>query len=315
MFCQIQQPRNPLLNIGTRMSNIWAAGLLITPVIGVVVSLFALVSQVLTDQPCPTKGCLIVGSYATFGEIPILTMGILLFFLLTAGAICSILHGRYVTSMINAMDKCHFTPALFMEILLVSSLAMEGYLVGFQLFVAQNVCIFCLTVFALLVLTTIFFALSVRPFVLLKAGAVFVTVLLGLILVSPGNNLKVTRLSDMTEDRIFKGNPMNEFYLIYGDECTHCEDIIKYCSTFNSDIDVRLCPVEKSGPLLSALGINSVPTMIVNAPGRMEIIVGKNRIIEYIESTNIYSMFEVPIYHHAFQEGDSVCSQTSPCMN
>lgn len=310
---RIQQPKNSLPNLGT--GNIWAASLLLTPVIGIIVSLNALASQIRTNQPCPTEGCMIVGSYATFGEIPIIIMGIFLFSLLLIMGACSILHGKSITLITGIMKKYRLTPALCMEIILVSSLAVEGYLIGFQLFVAQNVCVFCLTVFALIALTTVFFALSVHPAVLLKAGAVFATVFVALILVSPGNNLKVTQLPDMAENRILRGNPSHEFYLIYGNECPHCENIIKYCSTFNGDIDVKLCPADKSGPLLSALGINSVPTMIINAPGHMEIIVGENKIIEYIESTSIYSAFEIPLYQHVFQEGDSVCSQTSPCIN
>lgn len=312
---RILQPRLPLPCM-RNMSGAWVAGLVLSPIIGIIVSATALVSQIRLDRPCPTEGCSIVGAYASYGEIPMILLGIILFALLFFGGICSCFSGKWVTAITNTMKIIRLNPPLCMEILLVSSLALEGYLVAFQLFVAQAVCVFCLTVFALLVLTTVFFAVSVRPEILPRAGAVFATVFLGFILVSPGNNMKVTRLPDMAENRIQKGNPSEEFYLIYGKECPHCESIIRYCSEFNGNIDVKLCPIEKSGPLLSVLGINSVPTMIVNAPGRMEIIVGENRIIEYIESSNIYSTLNAPTFHHtSLVEDHGICAQSSPCIN
>lgn len=317
---RIKQPRR-VLPYKDHIGNVWAACVILIPIIGLAVTLVALVSQILTNQPCPSQGCAVVSTLATYGEFPILIAGIMLFALLTLFGFCCVFFNKWIQSANNILNCIKLSPQSLFKIIITASFAVEGYLVAVQALVVKTFCPFCMLVLSILILTAVVFALYTRRYfssdtsLLPLITAVFVSSFLGVVFVTPGT-LHITSLSEIAEAQIQKGNPSGTFYLIYGDKCSHCEDVISYCSEFNGDIDVRLCPIEKSKPLLKTLEINSVPTMIVNTPTRMEIIVGSTKIIDYIRSSKTYSALEYSPYHHPFfSEGDSVCSDVSPCIN
>jgi hypothetical protein len=79
-----------------------------------------------------------VASYARFGDISILLIGFLIFSLLIA-----------LTIMNSCFNKAAFGE--YINLILVVSLACEGYFAGFQAFRVHKPCIFCLTVFGFIV--------------------------------------------------------------------------------------------------------------------------------------------------------------------
>jgi uncharacterized membrane protein len=87
---------------------------------------------------CSTVGCKLVASYARFGDISILLIGFLIFSLLIA-----------LTIMSPYFNKTAFGE--YINLILIASLACEGYFTGFQAFRIHRPCIFCLTVFGFIV--------------------------------------------------------------------------------------------------------------------------------------------------------------------
>ncbi len=312
---RILQPRSKRMRLHVSFDNVWAACLILTPFIGLILSVGAFASQMITDQPCPAEGCKVVGSFATYGEIPILLAGIVLFALLVVNGIWCCFHGERIDRINKFLSCFDITPHRVVIILLASSFALEGYLVAVQYFAARAFCPFCMSVFAVIVLTAIFYEFYTRSMVIPLVSAVFIATFLGSVFVSPTRS-DIISLPDLVESQIRKGSPSGTFYLIYGQDCSHCEDIIGYCKEFNGDIDVRLCPVEKSKPLLDALDIDSVPTMVINTPDHVEIIVGSSKIMERINSSINRSVLDYTLHNQSFlTEGDGICSKTSPCIN
>ena len=110
-------------------------------IVGIVGTLFVLTEMVLRyfrKSICSTVGCKLVASYARFGDISILLIGFLTFSLLIA-----------LTIMSSYFNKTAFEE--YINLILVVSLACEGYFAGFQAFRIHRPCIFCLTVFGFIV--------------------------------------------------------------------------------------------------------------------------------------------------------------------
>ena len=110
-------------------------------IVGIVGTLFVLTEMVLRyfrKSICSTVGCKLVASYARFGDISILLIGFLTFSVLIA-----------CTVMSSYFNKTAFGE--YSNLILIVSLACEGYFAGFQAFRVHKPCMFCLTVFGFIV--------------------------------------------------------------------------------------------------------------------------------------------------------------------
>ncbi len=107
-------------------------------IIGALFVLTEIVLRSLNQSICSAVGCQLVARYARFGDISILLMGFFIFSLLSAFAVMSIYFNK---------------PAFgnYINLVLVVSLACEGFFTGFQAFRVHTPCIFCLIVSGLLV--------------------------------------------------------------------------------------------------------------------------------------------------------------------
>jgi uncharacterized membrane protein len=110
-------------------------------IVGIVGTLFVLTETVLRyfrKSICSAVGCKLVARYARFGDISILLIGFLTFSLLIV-----------LTVMSSYFNKTAFGG--YINLILIVSLACEGYFAGFQAFRIHRPCIFCLTVFGFIV--------------------------------------------------------------------------------------------------------------------------------------------------------------------
>ena len=111
---------------------------LIVSIVGTLFVLTEMVLRYFRKSICSTIGCKLVASYARFGDISILLIGFLIFSLLIA-----------LTIMSSYFNKTAFGE--YINLILIASLACEGYFAGFQAFRIHRPCIFCLTVFGFIV--------------------------------------------------------------------------------------------------------------------------------------------------------------------
>ncbi len=108
-------------------------------IIGALLILTETVLRFVDKSICPTDGCRLVARHARFGDISILLIGFLTFFLLT---------------LISIININFYKPIFkkFINLILVVSLACEGFFTGYQAFRIYAPCFFCLSVSLLVVI-------------------------------------------------------------------------------------------------------------------------------------------------------------------
>jgi hypothetical protein len=206
-------------------------------IVGVLSSLYLLLEAVLQSfgrSICPTEGCKVVSQYTRFGDLTMVLLG------LGTVAVISILAARGMRSVSENRDRT-------INFLLVVSLAGEGFFVGYQLFRLDAICLFCLSVLGIFVVLGILRVLAGHREVLAGFGALAaVLALFYLILPTGGTAL-----------------PLNQKYILfYSPDCKHCAEIRKELE--ENKIEVRHVDVKEYTPLLKSLGIEHVPTLLVN---------------------------------------------------
>ena len=111
---------------------------LIVSIVGTLFVLTEMVLRYFKKSTCSAVGCKLVARYARFGDISILLIGFSTFSLLIA---CTIMSSYF--------NKTTFGE--YINLILIVSLACEGYFAGFQAFRVHKPCMFCLTVFGFIV--------------------------------------------------------------------------------------------------------------------------------------------------------------------
>ncbi|MBW2163219.1 MAG: hypothetical protein JRF43_01885 [Deltaproteobacteria bacterium] len=189
-----------------------------------------------------------------------------------------------------------------LRIVLVSGLAAEGILLGYQIFVANVFCSYCLLIFLLVVILN-----SLMGLRQLTLG--LVTIVAQLIMFSLLNfDTAKDPLHGLTLDNGTYAvrrcsDPIKQLYLIFSEDCPHCYKVIEAlegCTRcefhfnpikeINSDLLLGLSPDEKFSPeintaALKMFGIDTVPVLIAKDYDGLTFIEGKQNIINYIQNT------------------------------
>lgn len=193
---------------------------------------------------CQTEGCRIVESFVKGGEIVLLVSGLVLFGVLLLFAITKKLQ-------------------IFHSVLLIGALSIEGYLLGFQSFIIKEFCLFCIVVFAILLISAIMRFIKGRKelaFAFISLLAVFFITYL----VNP-------KINDF---------PSSRYLLIYSKNCPNCNEIILYCEQMS--IPIHKMEAKEVLGILKALKINSVPVLFCDEGTEKNFIIGSEKIKEYL---------------------------------
>jgi len=213
-----------------------------------------------------------------------------------------------------------------LRIILISGLAAEGILLGYQIFVANVFCSYCLLILLLVVILN-----SLMGLRQLTLG--LVTIVAQLIMFSLLNfDTAKTPLHGRTLDNGTYAvrrcsDPIKQLYLIFSEDCPHCYKVIEAlegCTRcefhFNpikkigSDLLPGLSPNEKFLPeintaALKILGIDTVPVLIAKDHDGLTFIEGERNIINYIQNTCFQ---EMPLLggnlKDPFETEDGACS-------
>jgi len=214
-----------------------------------------IVMQSFGKSICLTEGCKVVAQHVRYGDISILIVGLVTFFLL---AVLSFL--ELYTNKTGAGS--------LINLILIVSLACEGFFTGYQAFSIRTPCLYCLIIFALMVALGIIRLLAGHQEVIagfLSLAAVFSM----LYLVLPAG---------VTVDL-----PVSErFVLFFSKECKHCAEVIKKLD--ENKIVVKHLDVIEYSSYLKSMGIDTVPTLMVNAPTQKLFITGKDAVLSYLLS-------------------------------
>lgn len=217
-------------------------------------SLYLLLEAVLQSfgkSICATEGCKIVTQYTRFGDLAMVLLGLGTIALITA------LAAQGTRSVNEVRDR-------IINFLLVVSLAGEGFFVGYQLFRLHAVCVFCLSVFGIFLVLGVLRMLAGHREVLAGFGSLLAV--LGLFyLILPAEGPAI---------------PLGQKYILfYSADCKHCTEIRKELD--ENKIMVAHVLVKEYSLLLRNLGIEGVPTLMVNGPSEKIFLTGTEAIRQY----------------------------------
>ena len=211
---------------------------------------------------CSSIGCRLVAQHVRFGDITILLLGLAVFLIM------------FNESLIDSM--------------LVIALASEGYLVGYQLFRLNSVCLFCIIIASIFICLTILRSLDGHKNTLLGL-ACFLSVLTLSYLILPPNNVS-------------NNLPDNRLILFYQRGCPHCSKIIRLCN--KCKIPVSFEPANKYS-FLRNLDIKEVPVLLINNKKIKEFLIGENKIRSYLTKITSINLNKLSIHYTFYSKLDS----------
>jgi uncharacterized membrane protein len=186
--------------------------------------------------------------------------------------------------------------------LLLSGLAVEGILVSYQMFVVQTACVYCLAVFALVVL------LNIIPGrrQLLLGGAIFLAMLIAASSLNFGPSQALLQAKNLGAGTLAVQSgaaPTGQLYLFFSADCPHCQNVLDALAGAD-DCELNFNPVDKieslalpgltyssnynsavNRLLLSLLEIKTIPVMLARNQDDLAIIKGETAIIDYLKRT------------------------------
>jgi len=222
-------------------------------VLATIFVLTELIMQSFGKSICQTEGCKVVAQFVRYGDISILLIGLVTFSFL---------------ALLSFLDLYVNKPSAgpIINLVLIVSLACEGFFTGYQVFSIHTHCLFCLIIFAFIVVLGIIRLLAgERELIagLLSLAAVFSMLYLVLPAGAP---------VDL---------PANErFILFFSKDCKHCAEVIQNLDA--KKIEMKHIEVNAYSAFLKSMGIDTVPTLMVNAQNQRLFISGKDAILRYL---------------------------------
>jgi len=209
---------------------------------------------------CTAEGCRIIEQSLKIDEIYVVMAGGVLFGILT------LFYSNLSVSKFYKKDTSLLSNIA--DYLISVALSIEGVLVGYQLFVAQKICLFCISVFTL-IFTLALIRLIKKNLILTIGFISFFGIL--------------TTMSILTYQT--KPNPLEEgLIIIHKQGCPHCKEVInKLKQTLkNKQLKVIFKTPKQEKALLDIFNIDVVPVMVVNTKSNKIIIIGEDAILNYI---------------------------------
>ena len=212
-----------------------------------------IVMQSFGASMCRTEGCKVVAQYARYGELSILLIGLVTFSFLALLSFLRLYSG-----------KADFERAI--NIVLIASLACEGFFTGYQAFSIQTPCVLCLIILGIMVVLGIIRLLAGEKEII--AGFVSLTAVFSMLyLVLPVTATVVL--------------PENERLILFSSkECKHCAEVMKDFE--ENKMPVKYLEVNGYSGFLKSMGIEHVPTLFVNDKYQKVFFTGKDAIRRYL---------------------------------
>ncbi len=258
--------------------------------IALVGSVLTLVQLVLltvdSDGICFNEGCEIIDSLTTVSPIIFNAFGFVFF--------------QLVMWCLWYSKKGGKGWLIFVNLLLLGGMASEGVLVGFQYFVAETFCSYCLVIFTLIIILTVFAGLRQ----ILVGGIAFLSVLLAF----SSLQFSSARLQDKLSLEkgsfayVKKNDSDRQVYLFFSSSCPHCETVME--SLYKTNLcNIRFNPItpiesvtigdaiktddyspEINRRFLKGLGINEIPVLAIQDEGSLQVLKGESRIVDYLKN-------------------------------
>ena len=238
--------------------------------IGRVLLPFLLLSYVATEtylklqnsSLCGEVGCKLAGELLNFDPLYLNYFGMVGLVFLTLFGLLSFKNSRF--------------EALFF-ITLYGAIAFEATLIGYQLVVNTEPCIFCLGVFSSLLFIALVSHFKHFLITLATIGGIYVAL----------NTLALTKnQSFVTQD----GN-----YLIQSGKCPHCIKVKDYLSKNNINYTPISTKEASARNFLKFTGIKSIPVLVIKEKSNTTLITGDQKIIAHFQAETMPDVKEESI--------------------
>ncbi len=184
-------------------------------------------------------------------------------------------------------------------LILISALAFESALASYQIFVTHTLCIYCILIFVIVILLNLLH--SRRQMAIGVALLSAIAFSFSILIISPiGAFSKSYSLKTAAYALKSCSKPTKEVYLIFSTDCPHCLNVIHILNNCNS-CDLYLNPIDEvddsefsdlkripsfapdiNRQILSVLGIESIPVLVVKSAEGYRFIKGEKPIIDYV---------------------------------
>jgi len=225
-------------------------------VVSMLASLFVLTEIVLKyfgKSICNTEGCNMTAQSARFGDVSIFVIGFATFFSIAA---LTLLNRRFQKPAIERL----------VNLILVVALAGEGFFMGYLAFRIHTLCLFCVTIFSFMVALGISRLLSGVKDIVAGFAALFAIFIIQYLVLPAGLQVNL---------------PTNErLILFYSKDCKHCAEVIQELD--EKKISVAHLPVKEYVGFLKNMGIETVPTLMINDPNQKIFLTGTEAINRYL---------------------------------
>ena len=233
---------------------------------------------------CSATGCKLAGELLRFPSIYLNYMGM--------AAVGAILLFGLLSLFKPAFEKLYF-------ITLYAAVAFESIMIGYQVLVNPEPCLFCLGVYGGLLLI----ALASRAQWFLYALPAILALFFAL------SDLAIPR-----NEALIKGDGL---FLIASDHCPHCKKVKSYFAEHN--ISYHKLPVSNPNVrhLAKALGIGEIPILIRREGGRTTVLYGDRSIIASFEKKKPSTEAGLPKEEKVdpFKPADGGCSLDAAAEN
>jgi uncharacterized membrane protein len=225
-------------------------------ILSVLASLFVITELVLKPfgkSICVTEGCKMTAQSARFGDVSIFLVGLAAFLSL---AVLTFLNRRTRKPVIERL----------INLILVVALAGEGFFMGYLAFRIHILCLFCVTIFCFMVALGVTRLLSGEKDIIAGFAVLAATFLIQYLVLPAGVPINLP-----ADGRLI---------LFYSKDCKHCTEVIQELD--EKKISVIHLPVKEYVGFLKNMGIENVPTLMVNDPYQKIFLTGKDTIIRYL---------------------------------
>lgn len=237
---------------------------------------------------CLNQGCEIVEGLTTIPSIYFNLAGLTFFLAIFAG--------------IHWFQR-HPQPNFdWLRLLLLTALAIEGVLIGYQFFVAQAICSYCLVILSLVVLLNVIYGWQQ----LLLGIPIFVVILIAFSTLNFGSAQIMLQAHNLESGTFAAKNhtdPAKQLYLFFSSDCPHCQNVLGSMGNDNN-CEINFNPIDIIEDLdmpglnyfpdynpslnrliLSLLGIKTIPVLLTKNHDGFSFIKSETAIVDYINET------------------------------
>jgi len=235
---------------------------------------------------CPNEGCKVVEGLTTISPLYLNFMGLVFF----QGVFWGL---RYQKN--NSKQ-----PVDLLAIFLIAGILFDSVLLAYQLFVARAFCAYCLLIFAIVLTLNLLYGKR-QTAAGIAVAAVTILSFSVLTFIPTGGLSHTEPLKNAAYGVKSCSAPTKEIYLIFSANCPYCENVLQTLSNCNScdlylnpidDIksirNIELEPNSEFSPdinrlILSVLGIDTVPVLVVKNDDGYRFIKGESKIVNYVQ--------------------------------